>query len=148
MPRHRAIYVGSILALALSGCASEPGSDALTTASIAPVDTSLKRGTQVIAGQTARVFTFAGLGAGCAPSGQPQLTIDRAPTKGAVTFEPVAPTTIQYSISGNCIGQRVAGTGIYYTPRAGEVGVDSFIISARSGRNTEVTRTIDVRIAD
>jgi hypothetical protein len=76
------------------------------------------------------------------------MTIDKQPDQGTVTFDAVEPTTMQYSLSGNCIGHRVAGTGVYYTPKPGAAGTDTFTISAHAGRSTTATRTITVSIAE
>jgi hypothetical protein len=107
-----------------------------------------ERGTSVVADRPARVFVMASFGADCAPAGRPELTIDQAPAKGAVTFKEGQTTTIQYSLSGKCIGARVEGTGIYYTARVGETGSDAFIVSARLPSGEIATRTFRVTIAE
>jgi hypothetical protein len=140
--------VGLFAALLVGGCGLDLAPAALTTGSI---DTHLPirvAGTSVPQGHKARVFTFAGLGSDCSSTVQPRLIIDKAPTKGSVAFYPVEPTVVQYSLSGRCIGNRVAGTGVYYTPRPGETGPDTFTVSARAGGSTVATRKIDVKIIE
>ncbi len=147
--QHKPMYRLSLLiGLGLPGCAGDVGPSGLTTASMVREDPVAVRGTQVLPGKRSRVFTLAGLGAGCAATALPKMTIDAQPAKGAVTFEAVEPATIQYSLSGNCIGQRVAGTGVYYTSHAGATGPDVFTISAHAGHGTVATRTIAIRIAE
>lgn len=148
MQKHFHVGVGLSLLVMQSACAPEMAPNALTTGSITPARSVAPPGTSVSAGQTARVFTFAGLGEGCSSTAQPRITIDKASTKGTVSFNPVEPTVVQYSLSGRCIGQRVAATGIYYAPRSGETGTDTFTVSAHAGRATVATRTIDVTLVD
>lgn len=148
MQKHVHVGVGLSLLLMLSACAPEMAPSALTTGAITPASSVAPRGTSVSPGQTASVFTFAGLGEGCSSTAQPRITIDKAPTKSTVSFNPVEPTVMQYSLSGRCIGQRVAATGIYYAPRSGETGTDTFTISAYAGRGTVATRTINVTLVD
>ena len=148
----RALHVPLVLvALAglLSACALEPAPDALQTGTAKPpaADTA-SRGTAVVPGRPARVFVMAGLAAGCKSTGPPTMVIDRQPTQGALTFQPGQDTTIQYSLSGNCVGQRVQGTGIYYTARPGAIGGDVFTVTARMGSGEVATRTFNVQIAE
>jgi hypothetical protein len=148
--------VGPVGAIAVAGCGSHLGSAELTTGSIATISTPAAPegvpesvpGTTIVQGQRARVFTLAGLGTDCSSTAQPRMMIDKVPAKGSVTFDPVAPTVVQYSLSGRCIGHRVASTGVYYTPRPGEAGPDTFTVSAHAGSATVATRKIDVKIAD
>jgi hypothetical protein len=78
----------------------------------------------------------------------PQITITELPTKGDVSFVPGQETTIQHSAQGTCIGQKARGTGVYYTARAGQEGVDRFSIAAKLAGGETATRTFEVRIAD
>lgn len=138
----------------LAGCAAESHPGALQTgavplpAIVAPSPGSAVRGTPVVPGRPARVFVMAGIGAGCKPTGPPTMAIDRQPAKGTVTFQPGQETTIQYSVSGQCVGSRVPGTGIYYVARAGAKGGDTFTVSARMGTGEVATRTFAVQIAE
>lgn len=101
----------------------------------------------VVAGRRARVFIMAGFGEKCESLPAPAITVTRPPAKGSVTFEPGQETTINTSASGTCIGQRVLGTGIYYTARPGEQGTDSFAIDAALGGST-TQRTFTVQIVE
>lgn len=106
-----------------------------------------RKGTRVTHGEANRVFVMAGFAPGtCAFIGFPEMQIEATPTKGAVSFKPGEATTIQYSLSGNCIGNSVQGTGIYYTPVAGQVGQDTFTVSGRLGNGEPATRTFSVII--
>ena len=143
------LTLGGVLGiLGVAGCSADSGPAALTTGAIGPAAPEGIAGTRVAHGQKVRVFTLAGLGDGCISTAQPRLSIDKAPLKGSVTFDPVEPTVVQYSLSGKCIGNRVASTGVYYTPRPGETGPDTFTVSAHAGRSTVATRKIDVKIAE
>ena len=88
---------------------------------------------------------MAGFGAKCESLPAPAIAITEAPSKGTVTFEPGQETTINTSASGTCIGQRVLGTGIYYTAREGETGADTFSIQAELGGDV-TQRTFSVEI--
>jgi hypothetical protein len=105
------------------------------------------RGTRVVPDQPARVFVMAGFDAACKAAGPVQITVDRQPGKGAVSLREGQETTVQYSLSGKCIGARVKGTGIYYTARAGATGSDTFSVTARIGTSEPATRTFTVSIA-
>ena len=143
-------YCGSaaaVLALALiglagcsgvgtqNGAAPLPGdapAPTATTAAGAPTVDAATRSTPVVPGRRARVFVFAGFGKKCEPVAAPQITITAPPAKGDITFVPGQETTIQYSAQGTCIGQKVPGTGVYYTARAGQKGTDHFALSAEA----------------
>jgi hypothetical protein len=107
-----------------------------------------ERGTAVVPDRPARVFVMASFDANCAPAATPQLSIDQAPAKGSVSFREGQTTTVQSSVSGNCVGARVQGVGIYYTARAGETGSDAFVVSARLATGEIATRTFKVTIAE
>jgi hypothetical protein len=130
-----------------SGTAPLPG-DATAPAADAPTSDAAVRSTPVVPGRRARVFVFAGLGTGCEPVAAPQITIIEPPAKGDVTFVPGQETTIQYSAQGTCIGQKTQGTGVYYTPRAGQQGTDRFSVAAKLGTGETASRTFEVRIAE
>jgi hypothetical protein len=102
----------------------------------------------VIPGRPARVFIFAGLDEKCEPIAAPQLTITQPPAKGDVSLVPGQETTIQYSAKGTCAGRKATGTGIYYTARAGQEGMDRFSIIAKLPSGETATRTFEVAIAE
>lgn len=108
---------------------------------------TVERGTRVVAERPGRVFVMAGFDENCQSKSPVTITIDKAPEKGEVTFREGQTTTIQYSISGRCIGNRLMGTGIYYTARKGATGTDTFSITARVGNDT-ASRSFTVRIAE
>lgn len=133
---------------ACSGIATQNGAAPLPGDVPAPAADAAVRSTPVVPGRPARVFIFAGFGKNCEPVAAPQITITAPPLKGDVSFVPGQETTIQYSAQGTCIGQRTQGTGIYYTARAGQEGVDRFTISAKLASGETATRTFEVRIAE
>ncbi len=101
----------------------------------------------VVAGRRARVFIMAGFGKQCESLPAPNITVTQPPTKGSVSFEPGQETTVNTSATGTCIGQRVTGTGIYYTARPGETGADTFSIDAELG-GAVTQRTFSVQIVE
>lgn len=88
---------------------------------------------------------MAGFGERCESLPAPSITVTAQPAKGSVSFEPGQETTVNTSASGTCIGQRVTGTGIYYTARPGETGPDTFSIQAELGGDV-TQRTFSVQI--
>lgn len=105
------------------------------------------RGTRVKPGVANRVFVMAGFKQdACTFMGFPEMQLDTQPAKGQVSFKPGEPTTVQYSLSGNCIGTQVEGTGIYYTPAPGQSGPDTFTVTGRLGTGEPATRTFSVII--
>src|SRR5690606_21290814 len=103
---------GLTLALLVAACSS-PGSAPNTPSAAQPGD-GVRRD-PVVAGRPARVFVMGGFGEGCESLDAPTMKVLQQPAKGSVSFEPGQETTINSSASGTCIGQRVRGTGIYYT---------------------------------
>jgi hypothetical protein len=91
---------------------------------------------------------LAGLAADCSPISIPMITVDRAPTKGTVTFVPVPETTVQFSVSGKCIGKHVPGVGVFYKANDGTSGSDVFTVVVRAGKRELASRTIPVEIAE
>ena len=130
-----------------NGAAPLPGDAPAPTAG-APTSDAAVRSTPVVPGRRARVFVFAGFGKQCEPVAAPQITITAPPAKGDITFVPSQETTIQYSAQGTCIGQKVQGTGVYYTARAGQKGTDRFALSAKLGTGETADRTFEVRIEE
>ena len=111
-----------------------------------PTETSAVKGQMhVIAGREAHVYTVFAFDKACQPI-QPVIAVDQAPMKGAVSFKPSPPSRVQQSLSGNCIGAMVPGTLILYTARNGELGADSFTISARNATGELGTRTFNLHI--
>jgi len=139
----------ALVLLALVGCTGlgSSGVGGLPPGDGAVADAT-ERSTPVVPGRPARVFIFAGFGRRCEPLTAPQITITELPTKGDVSFVPGQETTIQHSAQGTCIGQKARGTGVYYTARAGQEGVDRFSIAAKLAGGETATRTFEVRIAD
>ena len=103
-------------------------------------------GTRVKPGEATRVFVMAGFTPECAFKGFPDIQLSKPPAKGTVETKPGEPTTIQYSLSGKCIGTKVEGTGIYYKAAAGQTGEDTFSVSGRLGNGEPATRTFSVII--
>lgn len=149
------ILLPVVLAGFLAGaCAQMPSmpinTTALTTSSTGGAEQQAApvRGTPVVAGRPARVFIVTGFKEkDCAPLA-PQLTVTSPPKMGNVSFKPNQSTTVQFSASGKCMGKVMPGTGIYYTARAGAVGVDTFTVSAATGSSEPATKTFQVRVVD
>lgn len=134
-------------ALMLAGCSSsDPGSNAAANAPSAQVGDGVRRD-PVVAGRRSRVFIMAGFGEKCESLATPNLTVTQPPQKGDVSFEPGQETTVNTSATGTCIGQRVTGTGIYYTARPGQTGQDSFAVQAELGGSV-TQRTFSVEIVE
>lgn len=104
------------------------------------------RGTRVKQGEPTRVFVMAGFTPECAFKGYPAIALDTPPAKGTVETAEGADTTIQYSLSGKCIGTPIKGTAIIYKPAPGQSGADTFTISGRLGSGEPATRTFSVII--
>ncbi len=104
------------------------------------------RGTRVKQGEPTRVFVMAGFTADCAFKGYPQIVVETPPAKGVVETVDGADTTIQYSLSGKCVGAPIKGTAIVYKPAPGQTGEDSFTVSGRLGNGEPATRTFSVII--
>lgn len=102
--------------------------------------------TRVKSGEANRVFVMSGFKSDCSFVGYPDLQLDKIPEKGSVSFKQGDAAQIQYSLSGNCVGQSVDGTGIYYTPAAGQAGTDTFTVTGRIGNNEPATRTFSIII--
>ena len=103
-------------------------------------------GTRVKPGEATRVFVMAGFTPECAFKGFPDIQLEKQPAKGTVETKTGEATTVQYSLSGKCIGSKVEGTGIYYKASAGQTGEDTFTVSGRLGNGEPATRTFSVII--
>jgi hypothetical protein len=161
---HSQTLLVSTLMLGLSGCAGPMPESLLTTGPLTTgsvaTDTAAARqtagevaradarGTKVVANAPTRVFVVAGLDARCRATGQPAIVITQPPGKGTVSLKAVPPTTMQFTLSGKCIGQRVPGVGVYYQARDGEVGVDTFTFAVKIGRAEPLIKTIPVVISN
>jgi hypothetical protein len=143
-----------VLALALAGEAGCSGLKSQGTGAPQagdvppPTNDAAVRKTPVTPGRPARVFVFAGFGDHCEQVPAPQITVTQPPAKGDLSFVQDQETTIQYSAQGTCIGQTAKGTGIYYTARTGQEGVDRFAVSAKLATGETATRAFEVRIAE
>ena len=104
--------------------------------------------TRVSPGGTTRVYVMAGFDEHCQSLAFPKITIVAVPAKGQVTFREGQVTTVQSSLSGKCVGQRVQGVGIYYTARGDASGADTFAISARLGSGETAERVFQLTIAE
>lgn len=104
------------------------------------------KGTRVKPGQATRVFVMAGFTPDCAFKGYPAIAVEKAPAKGTVETAEGADTTVQYSLSGKCIGTPIKGTAINYKPAPGQTGEDTFTVSGRLGNGEPATRTFSVII--
>ena len=102
--------------------------------------------TRVKPGEATRLFVMAGFTPECAFKGFPDIQLEKPPAKGTVETKPGEATTIQYSLSGKCIGSKVEGTGIYYKAAVGQTGEDTFSVSGRLGNGEPATRTFSVII--
>lgn len=83
----------------------------------------------------------------CAPL-TPAIVVSQAPAMGEVSFKPNQMTMIRHSNSGNCIGTSLAGTGIYYTARAGAYGYDTFTVTATTPDGSTATKTFNVKVIE
>jgi hypothetical protein len=140
LDHHRLLLIlalGSLTLTSVVGCSDLPHSDGNLAVRSMPV----------VPGRPARVFIFAGLGDNCEPIAAPQITLTQPPAKGDVSFVPRQETTIQYSAKGTCAGRKATGTGVYYTARTGQEGIDHFTIVAKLSNGDSATRTFEVTIA-
>jgi hypothetical protein len=147
----RLAIASSVVVLAgvvLGACAADSTS-LLTTGSInASAPEHPTRSMPTVAGRPARVFVMVGFKQSDCAAIAPDIKVTRAPTKGAVTFQPNQMTTVQFSQTGKCMGMKLPGTGIYYTARAGETGNDNFTVEATTPSGEVVSRTFHVRVSD
>ena len=95
-----------------------------------------------------RVYVMAAFDAQCRAIPAPKIDVVKQPTKGSVSFREGQTTTIQSSLTGNCIGQRIMGTGVYYTAAESAAGEDSFSIQVRSATGEVASRSFQMFISD
>lgn len=137
--------LGLALATAMSACSSSGSPPNTPSAASGSQAGDGVRHNPVVAGRRARVFVMAGFGERCESLPSPTITVTQPPAKGSVSFETGQETVVNTSASGACIGQRVLGTGIYYTARAGTTGADTFTIEAALGGSmTQRTFTVEI----
>lgn len=102
----------------------------------------------VTTAKATRMFVWAGFKEkDCSPV-EATMTLAAAPTKGDVSFRANETITVQQSASGKCVGQRIAGTAIYYTPKAGQAGPDQFTVAAATPNGGSATRSFKVEIVE
>jgi len=106
------------------------------------------RGTPVVVERPARVFVWAGFKESDCSVVPATVTVTQQPGKGTVSFRENQTTTVQYSQSGKCIGQRMQGTGVYYTASKGTEGVDKFSVTATTPTGQTLSRSFQVRIVE
>ena len=102
----------------------------------------------VVPGRPGRVFVFAALDAACGSLPEPELVVTRLPAKGEVSFRPGQVTKIAASANGTCKDAQAAGTGVYYTAKAGTSGTDTFSVTAKLASGETMTRDFSVKIAE
>lgn len=104
--------------------------------------------TRVAPGGTTRVYVMAAFDKDCRGLPAPPITIVTPPSKGQVSLREGQTVVLQQSLSGNCLGQRVSGTGIYYTAHANSSGPDSFSITAKLSTGEVASRTFQLNVQD
>jgi hypothetical protein len=149
VPGWRTIIAGSIFAVALSGCTpGAPVTGGTGGTPTPPTQDAATRSSPVVVGRPARVFIFAGLDKSCKSLPPPEIVVTAPPTKGDLSFRPGQQTTIQYSLSGSCVGSKASGTGLYYTARKGASGTDRFAVDAKLSSGETASRSFEVRITE
>lgn len=103
---------------------------------------------RVSPGASTRVYVMAAFDDACKAIGAPSIDVVKPPRKGSVSFREGQATTIQSSLTGKCIGQRILGTGVYYTARADTAGEDVFTIAAKLATGEVTTRSFEMFISD
>lgn len=137
------------IGLAAAGCSTTPTS-LIATGSLPKTASATAKPTPIAkpvkAAKPTRMYVWAGFKEkDCSPA-EPQMALAVTPTKGDVSFRPNETITIQHSASGKCVGQRVSGTAIYYTPKAGQDGLDRFTVAATTRSGKTVSRSFNVNI--
>lgn len=107
-----------------------------------------KGGTRVSPGGSTRVYVMAAFDKDCNSLPKPVIVITAPPGKGQVSFREGQTVVVQQSLSGQCLGSRVTGTGIYYTAGKEASGPDSFSITATLSTGEVAQRTFQLRIED
>ncbi|MFV0296766.1 MAG: hypothetical protein ACK5JT_11685, partial [Hyphomicrobiaceae bacterium] len=121
--------IATMAGIALLGACSTGQQLSLPTASIPQAASSEPtRGTPVVSGRPARLYILAGFKEADCSAVTPIITVTKQPRLGQVTLKPGQSTSIEHSVSGKCTGQKMLGTGIYYTAAQGKTGAVSFEI--------------------
>lgn len=145
-PTLQIALLGVLLASLAGACSSGPPMSPGSNPAGAEGGDGVRR-EPVVAGRRARVFVMAGFDEACRSLPEPEITVTAPPAKGEVSFVPGQTTVVRTSATGACADARVTGTGIYYTARPGQLGQDTFTVSAKAaGKTTE--RTFTVQIVD
>ncbi len=141
----------SVGLLGLAACSTGPSmpSLSLTTGSVTPSPKpaqAAKPAKRVVAAKAAKMYVWnAFMEKDCRPI-EPALSVTQAPARGKLSFKPNESVVVQHSISGKCVGQRMAGTGIYYTPAADQQGMDRFAVTATTPSGQTSTKTFTVEV--
>ena len=106
------------------------------------------KGTRVSPGASTRVYVMAAFDKDCVSLPKPDIAVTAPPAKGQVSFREGQVVVVQQSLSGNCLGQRVTGTGVYYTANPNASGPDTFSITARLATGETTERSFQLRIED
>lgn len=147
---------GIAATFALFGCSTMPefptsliSTGSLSTPASQPTAAPAKPATfakPVQAAKATRMYVWAGFREkDCSPLA-PQMAVAVQPSKGQITFRQNETITVQHSKSGKCVGQRVAGTGVYYTPNADQIGPDRFSVTATTPSGQVATRSFNVKV--
>lgn len=104
--------------------------------------------TRVAPGGTTRVYVLAAFDRDCRSLPRPAIVVTTPPAKGEVSFREGQSVVVQQSLSGQCLGSRVSGTGIYYTAKPGAAGPDSFAIQATLATGEVASRTFSLDIRE
>ncbi|MCU0953538.1 MAG: hypothetical protein MUC37_02755 [Hyphomicrobium sp.] len=139
--------ITALAVLLMTACTSSQEPASVATADL-PTQDAATRTAPVVPGRPARVFVFAGWDNNCAATAAPVVTVTKQPAQGDISLRPGQETTIAASAVGTCAGRSVAGTGVYYTARAGATGTDSFSVEARLASGETSRRNFEVTIAN
>ena len=138
-----------VIGLSLAGCSTTPAS-VIATGSLPTLTDKVAKPTKfakpVKAAKPTRMYVWSGFREKDCSAVPAEMKIAAAPSKGTVTFKPNEPITIQHSASGKCVGQRMQGTAVYYTPSADHLGPDQFTVTATTANGQSVTRSFNVTI--
>jgi len=131
-----------------AGCSSTPTTKFESGTNSNRTNAVLKRTTPVVSGRPARMYVWVGFDEKTCMALNQEIAVSEKPAKGAVSFKPNQKTKIKQSNSGKCLGENMVGTGIYYTARKGQTGVDQFSVTASTSEGHSATRSFQVRIVE
>ena len=98
-------------------------------------------------GKTVEIGKASSWGSQCEPGAIPWLTITKKPSNGTLNTE-VGEYVLKHITTGStgCIGKKVKGVILYYTPNSSFRGADSvnYYVDFSSGRRFDYTVEIDV----